>query len=397
MKIYLLINIFTWNKLKMNNFNFNEIIIKKEFQKLILILLLCFLNDINDKNKSYKFNKSFYDKEVNLININYTIEQYKIKGLNYLNNIKKSKINNITKQINNPKISIIIPIYNCQNTIELTFKSIHFQTLKEIEIVLVNDLSFDNSSHIIEKLKYFDKRINIINNKRNMGTLYSRCIGCLKAKGEYLICLDNDDLFLFEEILNTLYINAKKNYFDIVESKSFVIHNYNPKYEDISIGAFNSHPDNLILHQPELGKFPLSMNNKIALTDHYIWGKCIRAIIYKKAINALGKKRYSIYNCWTEDMTMVLVLFNIANSFIFLKLFGIFHFRGKETTTNRLTNNHKLLSDIFFFGVFFDFTKNDYIEKNYVAEYALKFSINNIIYLDNNQKNLFLSIINKVN
>ena len=69
--------------------------------------------------------------------------------------------------------------------------------MTNFEIILINDYSNDNSSIIINEMKKFDNRIKIINNHRNMGTLYSRSIGALNAKGKYIFALDNDDLFLY--------------------------------------------------------------------------------------------------------------------------------------------------------------------------------------------------------
>ena len=168
-----------------------------------------------------------------------------------MNKTKTFFLNNQSKEINfinkHPKISVIIPIYNCQNTIELSLNSIFLQTFKDIEIILINDLSFDNSSKIIKKYQTFDQRIIIINNKRNMGTLYSRCIGALKAKGKYIFGLDNDDLLLDEGVLETVYLNAEINNFDIVEIKSFNIHNYNPDNQSIRNGDFIQHPNNYLI------------------------------------------------------------------------------------------------------------------------------------------------------
>ena len=291
---------------------------------------------------------------------------------------------------------MIIPIYNCQKTIEISVKSINFQNLKELEIILVNDLSPDNSTLVIEKLRDFDKRIKVINNKRNMGTLYSRSIGALKAKGEYIIGLDNDDFFSNEDILETVYLNAKENNFDIVEIKSLNIHNYSPKYNHIRNGNYIYHPNNLILHQPELGTFSIIYNNKLGFRDHFAWGKCIKSRIYKKAVNRLGYKRYSTYNCWTEDMSIVFVLFNTAKSFIFLNVFGIFRIKSKYTTTHKLPNVHKFLSYIFYLGILFDFSKNDMKTKSYVAQYALGFSLKRINKLEYKNKLYFKSIIKKI-
>ena len=366
---------------------------------LILIWLIIILKVIKSKYENYINNKSIDNTTFKYINLNFTKDQCKLKGLDYLEKIKNNNIINISlkNQINNnPKISVIIPIYNCQNTIEYSIKSVLFQNFNDIEIILVNDHSSDNSSKIIEEFKNYDQRIKILNNHKNMGTLYSRCLGALNAIGEYIIGLDNDDLFLFEEILETLYLNANINHFDIVEIKSFNIPNYHPRFENITDGDFISHPDNLIIYQPELGIFSIHNNSKVEFNDHYAWGKLIRSKIYKNAVYKLGKKRYSQYNCWTEDMTIVFVLFNTANSFIFLNIFGIFHIFSKTTTTFKLSNNHKLISHIFYLGIIFDFSKKDLITKNYVAQYALTFDMNKIKGLDKDNILFFKYIIKKI-
>ena len=120
--------------------------------------------------------------------------------------------NNYTNELN---ITVIIPIYNCENTIKKSIRSIQNQIMNNIEILLINDFSKDNSLKIIEDLAKEDYRIIIINNNKNMGTLYSRCIGVLKAKGKYILALDNDDLFMNENVFDTVFQEAEKGNYDI--------------------------------------------------------------------------------------------------------------------------------------------------------------------------------------
>ena len=234
--------------------------------------------------------------------------------------------------------------------------------MKDFEIILINDFSNDNSLRIINKLKKFDNRIKIINNKKNMGTLYSRCIGVINSKGKYIFSLDNDDIFLDEDIFKTISNVADKFGFDIVEFKSFTIPNYHPKINEFKNLSFNFHPNNLILYQPELGLFPISRNNKYYANDFFIWGKGIKANIYKMAINALGKKRYSVYNCWTEDISIIFIIFNLANSFIFLNKYGIFHLVSKYTTSHKLKKEHKIFAEIYL--LYWNFQKTVKRQKN---------------------------------
>ena len=200
----------------------------------------------------------------------------KIQGINYLkkcmNKLNKSKIIsclNLFYLKEYPKITVIIPVYNCQESIKLTLISVLNQNIPEFEIILIND----NSSIIINDMKKFDNRIKLINNLKNMGTLYSRCIGVLNAKGKYIFSLDNADIFLNEDIFKKIYNIAEKLNFDIVEFKALDIPNYQPKIKDIGQSYFNFHPNNLILHQPELSIFPISLKNEYFSNDNLIWGK----------------------------------------------------------------------------------------------------------------------------
>lgn len=96
-------------------------------------------------------------------------------------------------QKNKPKISIIIPVYNSEKFLEKCLHSAIQQTLEEIEIVVINDASIDNSLQIIKDFKTKDKRIKLIDFKENKGNGYGRNEGIKKAKGEYILFLDSDD------------------------------------------------------------------------------------------------------------------------------------------------------------------------------------------------------------
>ena len=273
----------------------------------------------------------------------------KIQGINYLNrclnNLNKNKIfsnSNLFNFKECPKISVIIPVYNCQNSIKLSLTSILNQNIQEFEIILINDNSNDNSSIIINEMKKYDNRIKVIDNHKNMGTLYSRSIGALNAKGKYIFSLDNDDMFLNEFLFQKIINIAEKHNYDVVEFKAFDIPNYKPEIKDIEQHFFNFHPNKLILHQPELGIFPISRNNGYFSNDFLIWGKCIKTKLYQMSVNTLGQKRFSIYNCWTEDASIIFVIFNLANSYIFLNKYGVFHLKSIITSTFTLNQEHKI-------------------------------------------------------
>ncbi len=101
------------------------------------------------------------------------------------------------------KVSVIIPIYNVEKYIEACLDSVQNQTLKEIEIICVNDGTPDNSMEIISRKSKPDKRIRIIETK-NRGLSAARNLGLKQAIGEYVIFLDSDDT-LKENALEILY------------------------------------------------------------------------------------------------------------------------------------------------------------------------------------------------
>ena len=90
------------------------------------------------------------------------------------------------------KISIIVPIYNAETTLERCISSLVHQSYKDIEIILVNDGSQDHSLQICERFAKEDSRIIVID-KENGGVSSARNIGISKAGGEFLMFCDSDD------------------------------------------------------------------------------------------------------------------------------------------------------------------------------------------------------------
>jgi len=389
--------------------NIGKYIKKKELKIFLILIILLKLNNFYIKNDSLKINKLKLNNDKNINRYNYR-HLSKIKGINYLkrclNSLNKNETtsnfnilnfiffnfkNKILKQ--NPKITVIIPIYNCQNSIELSLSSVLNQNMKDFEVILINDNSKDNSLNIINKMKNNDGRIKIINNLKNMGTLYSRCIGVLNAKGKYIFSLDNDDLFLDDDIFGTVYALADHDKYDIVEFRAFTILNYHPKIKDLKENAANYKPNNLILHQPELGIFPISRKKKFYPNDFIIWGKCFETKLYQMSVNTLGEKRYSIYNCWTEDISMLFIIFNLANSYIFIHKYGIFHLISNTTASNTLLNDHKIFAEIFLLDIILDFLKEIEKYKKYVVQKAFDVFIKIKNYQLNKESKKYLNLI----
>ena len=111
------------------------------------------------------------------------------------------------------KVSVIVPAYNAEKYIDKCLESLINQTLKDIEIIVVNDGSKDNT---LEKInKYSDKRIKLLNLKENKGIGHARNEGIKKALGEYIGFVDSDD-YVDKNMFEKMYEKASKEKLDIV-------------------------------------------------------------------------------------------------------------------------------------------------------------------------------------
>ena len=153
-----------------------------------------------------------FQKVINKKEINFLTEEI-IKTFNKFTKIcYKGKLidNNKYPLLKNPKITVTIPIYNGGKYLYYSLRSIQNQKMKEIEIILIDDNSNDNTLEIIEKYMKEDERIRLIKNTNNRKILYSKSIGALNANGKYILQLDQDDMFIRDDIFDILYNEAEK-------------------------------------------------------------------------------------------------------------------------------------------------------------------------------------------
>lgn len=121
------------------------------------------------------------------------------------------------------KVSIIVPVYNVEKYIDRCLKTLVRQTLKEIEIIVVNDNTPDNSIEICNKYAKEDSRIKIFS-KENEGLGLTRNYGIERASGEYICFVDSDD-YVTENMCEVLYNCAKRNEADVVYGGIYIDNN----------------------------------------------------------------------------------------------------------------------------------------------------------------------------
>ena len=178
------------------------------------------------------------------------------------------------------KVSIIVPVYNTAKYLSMCIESLINQTLKDIEIILINDGSTDESESIIKKYK--DKRIKYIS-KKNEGIGKTRNLGIEKTNGEYLAFIDSDD-YIESNFCEVMYNKAIKDKCDIVICDYF--EDINNELKEIKFASFK---DANLMENPEI-------------INYINLGPCNK--IYKKDLFKNQKNRF-VENLKYEDAPFV--------------------------------------------------------------------------------------------
>lgn len=198
----------------------------------------------------------------------------------------------------NDLISIIVPVYNVEEYIEKCVNSIINQTYKNIEIILVDDGSKDNSGKICDELKQKDSRIKVIH-KENGGLSDARNAGLKIANGDYIGFVDSDD-YIKEDMFEILYKLNKEHNADISIVSFYEI------YKGKVIGVRDSKK------LEELNKIQaikeLLIDTKI---QSYAWNKLFKKQLFEN-IEFPKSKNF-------EDIATTLLLFEKANKVALLE------------------------------------------------------------------------------
>lgn len=169
-------------------------------------------------------------------------------------------------------VSIIVPVFNVENYISESIESVINQSYRDIEVILINDGSTDNSKKICEEYCLIDKRIKLINQK-NQGLSVSRNNGLKLANGEYILFLDSDDYYSDLKLIEKLLLKAKKSDNDLVlfGFKKYDDTNRRHKRKSNLININN----NKVLSIDEIFRFMIVNNKPIACA----WNKFIKTSV----------------------------------------------------------------------------------------------------------------------
>ena len=295
----------------------------------------------------------------------------------------------------NPKISIIMPVYKGGKYLYYSLRSIQNQKMKDIEIILIDDNSPDDTLSIINEYMKKDPRIRLIKNEINRKVLFSKSIGALNAKGKYIIQLDQDDLFIRDDVFDILYSEAENNNLDLVQMRDITKSNFHFNKKSIvnCVGQHYIYPkNNQFKKQPEL-KDTLFINNNIFL----LWGLLIRADIYKEAIYKLWNIIVNYNIIFHEDYMVTFMIVILSKNYKYLNKFGLIHFNHRNSASNKHWKiKEYYLGILFFANNLYDFHIDNNPQDIHLAINFMKLSTYGIQKGGELYPNLYNHFINKV-
>lgn len=225
--------------------------------------------------------------------------------------------------INKPKVSVIVPVYNVEKYLERCLESLINQTLKDIEIIAVNDGSTDNSLGILNKYAKNDNRIKVIN-KENTGVSDCRNIAMKQIQGEYLTFVDSDD-WIDNNALEIMYTKAEE------EKSDLVMCTYMREFEKHSKEKIFDMPKTVVyekdeikkLHRKLFGPIDDELGNPEGLDSlGTVWAKLYKVDVIKK--NNIEFEDLKLIGS-NEDGLFNIYVFNKINKAVFINK-SLYHY-----------------------------------------------------------------------
>ena len=278
--------------------------------KTLLFLFLFILNSVlNNK----------------LINLKYSDNMKEIQNFsryNFIKNVVNKKSIFHRKFI--PKISIILTVYNGEGYLKPVIHSMQRQKFVDFEIIIIDDCSKDNSVNIIKEFMKNEPRINLLINNENKGQFHGKMQGVLKAKGEYILCLDQDNYYVSKYAFSVLYEESKKNDLDLLGFSSIVAGFINITVSsELTIGEYLNYIETSIIYKPNIKERYLNLKLKKAESSTSSFLYLIKRTLFLKVINLLRDEFFNRNIDEHEDTIFIYLLSRNARSLKHIK--RIFH------------------------------------------------------------------------
>ena len=286
-----------------------------------------YIRKINEtEEETYKKKYSESETKIDPIIFNKRVDQLDFKD--YLNlNLKNELLFKTSNLENNdkPLISIIVSAFNRGKSLMISVRSIQNQHLKNIEIIIVDDCSTDESSVHLKYLLETDPRIRVFRHLKNMGLWKTRLNGFLYSRGKYILFFDGGDVYEDNYILEDSYNLMEKYHLDSCKFLFRLVSDYErPNPNRAIFHAYNN--SKIVYETPNIKK----MNTLIFKTWGNIWNRITRKNILLKALYLLNERVLNIYKNFWEDVWHNELISRVSYSFLVVERVGYLYCRNHK-------------------------------------------------------------------
>ena len=297
------------------------------------------IKEINLEHKILRFNK--YCKRYSF-QLNENMEDKLFSYLNYTRFIKNTRNQTLIEynSENEPKISFVSPVFNKENYLHTLIKSIQIINIEDFEIIFIDDSSEDNSINIINNFMKNDRRIKLIKNKINRGSLYSRALGAFNSKGDYIIFVDSDDIIISEGISKAYKYISSQN-LSLIQYNSLIQIN-----NRIFINHYYEKFKNIIITQPLLSYIFYFNNSTSEEKNAGLWDKIIKKEIVLKSINYIGMNYLGKNIKIENDVILLFSILQNSQSYQYIDDIGYYYIRSNLGSISNSWKNPKIANEI---------------------------------------------------
>ena len=245
-----------------------------------------------------------------------------ISNLKYLRTLEISEYKG--QIFKKPKLSIVIPILNGEDYIKPLVSSIQLQTMKEIEIVFVDDFSTDDTYETLLEAQEKEPRIKIIKNKKNRGIMYSRLYGALQSSGSYVTFIDCDDLYINQNLLESAYNTAVEKNLDLINYEYVGSTFDGDETYDYLVAYLSKAKYFEIVYPPNIKTLLFGQKDSPGGSG-IVYDKLYRRNLINKMCDFLGEDLVNIHLIFMEDFLISFAAYRTADSYMLMQSFGIWH------------------------------------------------------------------------
>jgi len=218
------------------------------------------------------------------------------------------------------KVSVIIPVYNSEKYLEECINSIVNQTYKNLEIILINDASSDNSLNICTSYQGKDSRVKVISHEENQGLSISRYDGINISTGEWICFVDNDDYmppWAIEELIKNSSDSEMAKFGGIDVSDTLMNNqiseiDYLKKYKVEKISGY------------ELNKISICGTSTCGIIS-CLWGGIYKRNLIDRALEITVRQKEKLPWLFCEDIVAIPIVYSLAKQVTYIKTIGYLH------------------------------------------------------------------------